>query len=187
MFRRVGILLVLLTAVTAVARPAAAQATAPDTGMWAVGVSVGAAMPSEELFGTGLTVGVAAERFFTPRVSIRGQISGAFWNFTDFEEDTASPLAINANVVHNWERGALHPYVTAGFGFYNYRLTEAEIDESAGKFGLNLGGGLEYFFSGTDSVTGELLIHVVTGDVEGTFDDYGAGYWSITGGYKKYF
>jgi opacity protein-like surface antigen len=178
-------MLMVMSAV--LAGPSFAQGTSPAEGTWAVGASAGVAIPTEDLFGSGLTAGVSAERFFSPRVSARGQLSGAFWNFTDFEDDTASPLAINGTLVYNWDRGLLRPYLTAGFGWYNFRFTEAEIDESDAKFGLVLGGGVEYAFTGSDSVTGELLIHAITGEAEGTFAEYGAAFWSLTGGYKKYF
>jgi hypothetical protein len=184
MVRRAVILIILLAGM---ARPAAAQGITPDTGLWGLTVSAGMAAPTEDLFTSGLDVGVSLERYFTPRVSIRGQISGAFWDFKDFDEDSASPLAVTGNLVYNWEANALHPYVTAGLGVYTFRLTEANVDESDTNFGINLGGGLEYFLSDRDAVLGAVTMHAVSGNAEGTFGDYGTSYWTIVTGYKRYF
>ncbi|MEO7190934.1 MAG: outer membrane beta-barrel protein [Vicinamibacterales bacterium] len=159
----------------------------PSAGMNAVGISAGVALPSEELFSKGPTLAVSAEHYFSARVSLRGQLSGAFWHFTDFEEDTSRPVAVTGDVVYNWERGTWHPYVMAGVGFYKFRFKEADFDASDSAIGLNFGGGAEYFLSRHDSLTGEVTVHAISGDATGRFADYGTSYWTITGGYKKYF
>ena len=173
----------------AVATPVAAQrgGAVPEAGMNAVGIFVGVAVPGEELFKSGLNVGVSGEHYLTRRASVRGQLSGAFWRFTDFVEDRARPITLTGNIVYNWEHGAVHPYVTAGLGYYRFRFTEADFDTSDSKFGLNIGGGAEYFISPRDSITGELLVHPVGGDASGRFGDYGTFFWTLSGGYKKYF
>jgi opacity protein-like surface antigen len=175
--------------VSVLAGPARAQVQVPDEGMVTVGLNVGFAQPTEDALNSGFNLGASFERYFTPRVSIRGQLSGAWFEDELFEDVTISPMAITANGVYNWERGAWHPYATAGLGLYRFRLTDEffEEDETDTKFGVNLGGGIEYFFTRRDTFTAELQYHVIPGDMDGSFEDYDSSYWSFAGGYKRYF
>ena len=57
--------------------PAAAQrrrSSVPNTGMWAVGASVGGGAPRDPGLAGGVEIAGNVERYLTPRVSVRGQL-----------------------------------------------------------------------------------------------------------------
>ena len=181
-----------LLLVSALASPAWAQTRVPDEGMFTIGLNAGFAQPTGDSLNSGLNLGASVERYFTPRVSIRGQLSGAWFEDDLFESTTLSPMAFTGNAVYNWERGAWHPYATAGVGLYRFRLSDDEFDdlfddEAENKFGVNFGGGFEYFFTRRDTLTGEIQYHVIPGDMDGVFAGYDPSYWSFSAGYKRYF
>jgi hypothetical protein len=171
------------------ARTAHAQRRAPAAGMLAVGGSIGATVAADSSFDHGLELAGTIEGYLTPRISIRGLVGATWWDiigrgFTG----TVRPLFVDGNVVYNWEGGALHPYVTGGVGIYRYHAAQgplAPADDT--NVGLNLGGGIEYFFTRRATMTGELLYHKV-GDVKtplATFPD--GSFWSFAIGGKAYF
>jgi hypothetical protein len=171
------------------AQRAPARASMPDAGTWAIGGSLGVSLPADPSLDKGLDVAGTVEGYLTPRVSVRGQLGGAWWDITGRHfTGTVKPLYLDGNLVYNWEGGALHPYVTAGVGMYKYRSTESGAVEGADtKAGVNLGGGLEYFFTRDATVTGEALYHKV-----GAFNTPLAvftdgSFWSLSIGLKKYF
>ena len=180
--------------VAALADPAAAQtrrasqpSPVPDRDMFAIGLSIGVAFPNEDFLENGWVLTAGGEYYFTPRLSMRGQLSGAWLEIFGHSFDgTVKPLAITGNLVHNWERGKWHPYATGGFGLYHYRFEESDLDSSDTKAGLNLGAGVEYFFTRHDTLTGELLVHIVPGDLDSALSEYKSGYWTLAFGYKKY-
>ena len=90
-------------------------------------------------------------------------------------------------MVYNWEGGAWHPYATGGIGVYHYAFTENALASSDTKVGVDLGGGVEYFVTRHDTVTGEWLLHVVPGRATSALATYQARYWVLTAGYKHYF
>ena len=171
--------------------PAAAQrvGSVPDTGMWAIGGSVGGGAPTDPSLSGGLNLAGNIERYLTPRVSIRGQLGGA-WNdvvhrgFTG----TISPVFLDGNVVYNWEGGEWHPYVTGGLGIYRYRSFENLAPSAADtSLGVNVGGGLEYFANERVAATGEFLYHGV-GQVKTPLTTFDRGqFWTFTVGIKRYF
>ena len=168
--------------------PALAQRRAPDTGMVGVGVSVGVDIPSDSALDKGLDLAANIEGYLTPRVSVRGQLGGAWWDIVGQRfTGTVKPLYIDGNIVYNWEGGAVHPYVTAGIGMYRYRFEQAGLEGSDTKAGFNVGGGVEYFFTPRATVTGEVLYHIV--DTFATpVTAFGDGsFWRIAMGLKTYF
>lgn len=169
--------------------PAWAQTQVPREGMYSVGLNVGFAKPTDDFLNSGFNMGANAEWYVTPRMSIRGALTGAWFDDDAFEDTTLSPMAFTVNGVHNWERGAWHPYATAGVGLYRYRLSDEffDEDETDTKFGVNLGGGTEYFFTRRDTLTGEIQYHLVPGDTNNLFADYDTNYWTFSFGYKRYF
>jgi opacity protein-like surface antigen len=161
----------------------------PETGMTGVSFSTGITIPRDDSLETGPTLIVKGERYVTPRVSVRGLFGGS-WNDVTGQgfTGTSRPIMLNGNVVYNWEGGKVHPYVTAGVGWYHYRFEEAQFEDSANKFGLNFGGGVEWFISRRDSLTGEAIYHAITDDeVRSPLMLYKPSFWTIAGGYKKYF
>jgi len=171
------------------AAPAAAQARVPDTGMSAFGVTLGASIPRDEALANGLDLGAQGEYYLSPRVSVRGKISGPWFDIQrpGFPDSTVHPIAFEGNIVHNWEEGIWHPYATAGIGWYHYGFDEERLQSSANKFGINLGGGAEYFLSRRDAVLGELQVRVIPGHAHSLSSDYETGYWTLAVGYKRYF
>ena len=176
------------------ATPAAAQRRTapapriPAAGMWAGGGSIGAAAPADAALQNGLDVAGNLERFFTPRVSVRGQLGASWWDIQGHSfTGTVKPMFATGNVVYNWEGGAIHPFVTGGVGMYRYRSEiGAGPDTSDTKAGVNLGGGIEYFLTKRATVTGEALYHK-TGAFNtrvATFND--GSFWTLALGLKAY-
>ena len=178
-------------AIVCAAKPSFAQrrAPVPDTGMWAAGASIGATVPRDASFENGLEVAGNVERYFTPRVSIRGQVGFSSWDITGRGfTGNVKPLYFDGNVVYNWEGGVWHPYVTGGVGAYHFN-SDINPSVSGGdtKVGLDLGGGIEYFLARHATITGELLYHKV-GEFTSPVTTFGDGsFWSFAVGGKKYF
>lgn len=183
-------LMMALAAATATAQTSSSerQAPMPAPGTVAIGVSTGFALPSESALKGDMGLAANIDRYLTSRVSIRGQVSGAWAAVSGRPfSGTVSPIALNGNLVYNWEGGAWHPYVTGGVGFYHYRFNEASLFSTDNKLGTNVGGGTELFLSRHDSVTGEVIVHVVPGQIVSRLTTYQPSYWTLGFGYKKYF
>lgn len=172
--------------------PASAQrrpAQVPAAGMWAIGGSVGAAVPADASLDRGLEVAGNIEGYLTPRVSVRGQLGTAWWDIVGRRfTGTVKPVFFDGNLVYNWEGGAWHPYVTGGVGMYRYRSTESGApDGSDTKAGFDVGGGIEYFFTRRATLTGEALYHKVGAFSTplAVFND--GSFWSFSIGAKAYF
>jgi Outer membrane protein beta-barrel domain len=180
-----GSVLVVMIAL-GTASTAAAQARTPDKGMFAITLSGGLAFPADEAIENGLFMGVSAEGYVTPRFSIRAQFGGA-WHDANTGDLKVSPMHITGNAVYNWEHGKWHPYASGGIGWYNFRFGEGDDRPSDSAVGINLGGGIEYFFTRRDTITGDLTIHFVSGEVTSPFFVYEPRYWTLAGGYKHYF
>jgi hypothetical protein len=61
------------------------------------------------------------------------------------------------------------------------------IDSSDNKFGGDVGAGIEYFLTRRDTLLGEVTFHAIPGTVTSYRSAYEAGYWTLCGGYKRYF
>jgi hypothetical protein len=184
----------VVTLLALVAAPAFAQvrrtqsARVPNRSMFGLGMSTGLYAPSSIDQNNGWYLTANGEGYFTPRVSARAQFGGGWSDiFGHSFAGTVKPMVLLGNLVYNWEGGKIHPYVTGGGGMYHYRFTEAGVDSSNTKAGVDFGGGAEYFFTRHDTLTGEVLFHAVPGMAQGHNADYKARFWTITGGYKKYF
>jgi hypothetical protein len=93
-------------------------------------------------------------------------------------------VRVAVDLLHNWEGGAIHPFVGAGLGAYflQPRLNGTNLGDRATKLGGTILGGLEFFTSNTFSVKGEARYHVVT--KSGPYDPSGL---ALTIGVKSYF
>jgi hypothetical protein len=151
-------IILLFAFVLAGTTPALAQRRVPNTGMGAIGASIGAALPTERNLENGLELAGNLEGYLTPRVSIRGQVGTAWLDFTGGAA-TARPLFVDGNVVYNWEGGQWHPYVTGGVGYYRYHVESGSATD--GNAGFDLGAGFEYFFTRHSTLTAEVLYHKV--------------------------
>ena len=171
------------------ATPAFAQRRVPNTGMWAIGGSIGAGAPVDASLGNGFSLAGNLEGYVTPRVSIRGQV-GTTWSdivgrgFTG----TINPTFFDGNVVYNWEGGAVHPFVTGGVGLYHYRSSINGAPTGGDtRPGFDVGGGVELFFHRRATVTAEGLYHAVSQvDTPVTVFNQGS-FWTFGIGLKHYF
>ena len=74
-------------------------------------------MPFDDALSSGINLGAALEGYVTPRLSIRGQVAGPWFDIKGRPfEGSIKPMALTGNVVYNWEHGKWHPYATGGFG-----------------------------------------------------------------------
>lgn len=188
MIRPLSILMIGLASVL-VARPASAQRSpVPNSGMVAIGASIGASVPTDGRLSSGFALGAQLERYLTPRVSIRGQFGGTWQDFVGQNfTGKVKPIYIDANVVYNWEGGVIHPYVTGGVAAYRYAYEQNGRSGSDTSPGIDVGGGLEYFVRRHTTFTVEALYHRV-GDITtalAPFQDH--GFWTGAVGVKKYF
>jgi len=165
---------------------AAAQARMPHEGASAVGGEVGIFLPKEDA----LTKGPVVEGFYEYYLSARDSLRvGVGWMNPKWEaedSDSLRQIRIGADLVRNWEGGAVHPYLGAGLGAYmlQFRDNGENLGDSETKFGGNVFGGVEYFTSNTFSVKGEARYHVVS--KTNAFELNPSGL-SLTFGVKGYF
>ena len=183
-------------AISLAATPALAQRRAPragvrpvpDTGMGAIGVSFGAAVPRDASLDNGPILAGELEKYLTPRVSVRAQVGGAWWNVIPRPHSQAKPLFVDGNVVYNWEGGVVHPYVTGGVGLYHYVFEGPPVDgATTNEIGADLGGGAEYFFTRHTTMTFELLFHVVNSPTVTPGIAFNSRFWNFSVGAKHYF
>jgi opacity protein-like surface antigen len=161
-----------------------AQGRMPHKDAGAVGGEVGVFLPREE----GMTTGPAIEGFYEYYLTARESLRvGAGWANPKQEANSDARMRqvrIAVDLLHNWEGGAIHPFVGAGLGTYflQPRLNGTNLGDSATKLGGTILGGVEYFTSNTFSVKGEARYHIVT--KSGPYDPSGL---ALTIGVKTYF
>ena len=173
-----------LTVMLGLPSAAAAQARMPHKDAGAVGGDVGIFLPREEVLTTGLVLEGFYEYYLTARDSVR---VGAGWLNPKFENESSDSLRqirIAVDFVHNWERGAVHPFVGAGIGTYflQFRDNGENVGDSETKFGGTIFGGAEFFTSNTFSVKGEARYHIVS-----KVNDFNPSGLALTIGVKSYF
>jgi Outer membrane protein beta-barrel domain len=166
--------------------PAAAQARMPHRGASAIGGEVGAFFPKDDALTTGLVLEGFYEYYLTARESLR---VGVGWMNPKWEAETSDSLRqvrIGADLLHNWEGGAVHPFVGAGLGAYflQFRDNGESIGDSETKFGGSIFGGVEFFTSDTFAVKGEARYHIVPRTDQLDLNPSGL---SLTFGVKSYF
>jgi hypothetical protein len=121
----------------------------PRTGQVAAGADIGLFVPADEQLQSGLMADGFVEFYATPRLGIRPIITAIRSGYDRFDDDTERQLRIGVDVIYNWEGGAIHPFVGAGFGvhflkFYRNGNNEGPDDTN---IGTNVLGGLEFFMS----------------------------------------
>ena len=166
---------------------AEAQGRTPRTGSAAVGGDIGWFFPSEDALNSSVSLDGFYEYYLAPRTSVR---FGLGWTAPeyDFEDDESLRyVRIGGDVIYNWERGTIHPFVGAGLGIYILQPSENgnDVAESESKLGGVLLGGLEYFTSNTVSLKGEASYHFIS-DVDNFGPPNPSGF-KIAIGLKKYF
>jgi outer membrane protein with beta-barrel domain len=178
-------LLVLILVVGLIsAMPAWAQGRTPYAGLNAVGGEVGLFVPRQDGMSTGPMLQGLFEHYLSARDSVRIDVGWANPHVSDSSDHSTRTVWIGGDVLHNWEGGAVHPFVGAGLGAYflQPRVAGANFGDSATKFGGSVLGGLEYFTSRTFSIKGEARYHVIT--KSGAYDPSGL---SLSVGVKSYF
>ena len=170
----------------AVPAPASAQARMPHRDASAIGGEVGIFFPKEDALTTGPVLEGFYEYYFTGRESLR---VGVGWLNPKWEAETSDSLRhirIAVDFLHNWEGGAVHPFVGAGLGTYflQFRDNGENVGDSETKLGGTIFGGVEYFTSNTFAVKGEARYHIVSKTERFEFNPSGL---SLTFGVKTYF
>jgi opacity protein-like surface antigen len=95
--------------------------------------------------------------------------------FTSFEADSPSDAEVdftflNGNVSYNWEGGWVHPFVTGGIGIYSKDASSSLPPDADGtEFGLNAGGGLDWFLGARWALKFEGTFHGLAGDEPDSF------------------
>ena len=150
---------------------AATPSTAPKAGDMAAGGNLGFVAPLDGPFDN-LEPAITGtfEYYTTPRISWRGLLG-----FTSFSADLpgdpkVNVAFVNASFVYNWERGNVHPFATAGIGVYGKNGSSglpSEFDETV--FGVNAGGGIDWFLGSRWGLKFEGSMHAVTGEDPNTF------------------
>jgi hypothetical protein len=160
---------------------AAAQ---PRTGQTAIGADVGIYFPADDQLSNGLMADGFVEFYATPRVGVRGILTAIRNGYDREDDDDERQIRIGADVIYNWEGGAIHPFVGAGFGVHFlrfYRDGDNEGDNDT-EVGTNLLGGLELFFSPSATVKIEGRYQWVPDRPSLDPDGFG-----VLIGFKKYF
>jgi hypothetical protein len=178
-------IILLFAFVLAGTSPALAQRRVPNTGMGAIGASIGVALPTERHLENGVELAGNIEGYLTPRLSIRGQLGTAWMDFTG-GGPTARPLFVDGNIVYNWEGGQWHPYVTGGFGYYRYHVTRGSASSDDGNAGFDGGAGFEYFFTRRTTLTAELSYHKVGDVIAPPLVVSDGSFWTFALGAKAY-
>ncbi len=132
-----------------VAAPAQAQrreARNPHQGSSAVLGEVGLFLPTQDGMTSGPAVDGAYEYYLTARNSLRLGVGWANPKLDREHSDGTRQVRVGGDLVHNWEGGAIHPFVGAGAG--SYFLQPIDNGNSFGpsetKLGARLLGGVEY-------------------------------------------
>jgi opacity protein-like surface antigen len=161
-----------------------AQGRMPHKDAGAIGGDVGIFLPQQD----GMTTGPALEGFYEYYLTARESIRvGAGWANPKQEANSDArtrQIRVAVDLLHNWEGGAVHPFVGAGLGTYflQPRLDGTNLGSSATKLGGTLLAGVEFFTSNTFAVKAEARYHVVT--KSGPYNPSGLG---LTIGVKSYF
>ena len=179
----------VLGLVLAIPSPAHAQrrGRTPHTESTAVGFDVGAFAPSlagSKQLDNAPEVSGLYEYYLTPRASIRVSAGWSNPSIKNSSTDSVRMIPLRMDLNYNWEKVKWHPFVGAGVGAYflQYQRSGQAIGESGTNFGVNFGGGIEYFFTRTASIKGEARYHAIN-DYRG-IDPSGL---EFTAGLKTYF
>ena len=175
------------TLVLCVSTPALAQrreGRVPHEGGSAVEGEVGLFMPRQAGMTTGPAIEGAYEYYLSARNSLR---LGAGWANPKVDRETSDStrqVRVGADIVHNWEGGAIHPFVGAGIGSYFLQPIDngTRFGSSQTRLGGRLLGGVELFTSKTFSVKGEARYDAVS-----KWNGYDPSGVTLSIGFKSYF
>jgi opacity protein-like surface antigen len=142
---------------------ASAQERVPHEGSTAVGVDVGLFLPTADQLDRSMVMNILYEYYVTPRVSLRTGFGWANPSFKGGAIDSLRQVPLRLDVNYNWERGRWHPFVGTGVGAYflQFQQNGQNFGETETAFGLNTGGGIEYFFNRIAALKGEARYHAI--------------------------
>lgn len=80
----------------------------------------------------------------------------------------ADAFYVAGNIMMTPRFAMLNPFLTAGFGFYSVRLTEAGGSHQNLEIGVNWGAGLDIQLTSHFMLGGEFTMHHMTGDLSGS-------------------
>ena len=163
---------------------ASAQRRMPHKDAGALGAEIGVFLPRQVGMAAGPEIDGFYEYYLTARDSLR--VGGGWANPKQEANSDARTrqIRIGVDLIHNWEGGAVHPFVGAGLGTYflQPRLNGNNLGDSATTIGGTVLGGVEFFTSDTFAVKGEARYNVV--EKSGAYNPSGL---SLTFGVKSYF
>jgi len=162
---------VMLVPIAAFAATPSKAPTAPAADDMAISGNLGFSVPFDGPFDSFEPVITGTfEYYTTPRISWRGLIG-----FTSFTADLpgdpkVDSTFLNANFVYNWDLGAIHPFATVGLGAYDQNGSHGAPPQfDATVFGLNGGGGLNWYLGSRWGLKFEGSLHAVTGEDPNSF------------------
>lgn len=163
------------------------------------GLTFGAARFSDGHLGTGLSGRVFLE--YAPYIhEIALRLSAGYLRFEDVVELGRGPLSsrqpvlfddiyFTGGLVYRFSRGKMVPFATGNVGLYRYQKQDVfpasgiiingvqlspydVVKEKTGyDFGINLGGGVEFFTGKTTTMSVEMLLHSIQGEVNSEIVD----------------
>ena len=147
---------------------ASAQKRQPAEGSVAVGGAVGVFLPTDDALDNAPYLEGQFQYQLTPRVGVRFGLGWTDPSFKSESEDSLRQIRIGADLVYNWERGAWHPYVGAGFGAHLLQIKDngSNFGDGQSKLGGSALGGVEYFFTRDAALIGEARYQFVD-DING--------------------
>jgi opacity protein-like surface antigen len=186
---RFSVVVVIVALLVTPAAFAASRATGISTGG-----GMGIARFFDGDLGTGLNGRVFLE--YAPYIHEIGlRLTGGYLRFSDdvesgnetfrsTEDVTFEDFYATAGLIYRLSRKNIVPFLTANVGLYRYRKEDVSpasgpiiggvqvsvydtVETKEGNdFGLNAGGGIEYFMSDRIAVSVELLVHSIHGEVD---------------------
>jgi hypothetical protein len=172
-------LLALCVLLGAAAAPARAQMApvAGEKGRFAAGVDAGATFPFGAGYDTGWGLDASFDYYVARLFAVRAS-AGYARSSTEFA-DPFTRASLLGSAVFQFENGALRPYARAGLGVY---VVSPPVGATRTRVGVHAGGGLEWFFKPTTSLTGEILVHVLP-----STEDRSTSALDLTVGIRRYF
>jgi opacity protein-like surface antigen len=127
----------------------AAAQPVPAAGQVAAGVELGVFPPTDSQLSAGVVGGGLLEVYATPRIGVRGTVTAMRSGYARFDNDTERQVRLGLDVIYNWERGAVHPFVGGGVGmhFLRFHRDGRNVGPNDTQFGTQALGGVEFFLN----------------------------------------
>jgi hypothetical protein len=174
----------LLALLVAHPQIAIAQEQMPYAGAVAAGLDVGVFNPHSNELSSSPVLNGRYEYYFTPRVGVRAGLGWANPGFSIGAVESLMQVPLTLDGHYNWDFGRWHPFLGGGVGLYflQFRSDLPSEDNMDTRFGLNTGGGVEYFLNRTVVIKGEGRYH----HIEDARGEQPSGI-ALTVGLKTYF